>query len=104
MLILLFTRPADSSNLRGWSSISRMNYLIRLKGKRAGYLKKLNLINSSFQEDRARDCQEIEELRRLCSMEADRARQLKLDELSMQQKENHSTVNQLLAQIQEIAR
>ena len=42
----------------------------------------LFLRNSAFQEDRARDCQEIEELRRLCCVEADRSRQLKLDELS----------------------
>ena len=30
---------------------------------------------------------EIEEIRRICFVEADRARQLKLDELSMKQKE-----------------
>ena len=54
--------------------------------------------------DRARDCQAIEELRRICCVEADRAQQLKLGELSMQQKENPSTANQLLAQIQDFAR
>ena len=37
-----------------------------------------------FQEDHARDCQEIEELRRICCEEADQARQAKMDELSMQ--------------------
>ena len=65
-------------------------------------MKELDTRNRSFQEDRARDGQEIEELRRICCAEADRARQLKLDELSMQQKENPSTVNQLMAQIQEL--
>ena len=46
--------------------------------------------NGAFQEDRARDRQEIEELRRICCAEADRARQLKFDELPMQQKERES--------------
>ena len=38
----------------------------------------------------------------MCCVEADRARQLKLDELSLQQKENLSAVSQLMAQIQEL--
>ena len=42
--------------------------------------------NSVFQEDRAKDGQEIEELR-FCCEEADRARHLKTDELSMQQRQ-----------------
>ena len=50
--------------------------------------------NIAFQEGRARDCQEIEELRRICCVEADRARQMKLDELS--------SASQLMAQIQEL--
>ena len=62
----------------------------------------LDMRNLAFQEDLARDCQEIEELRRICCAEADRARQLKYDELSMRQKENLSTLNQLMAQIQEL--
>ena len=52
--------------------------------------------NSVFHEDCAKDCQEIEELRRICCEETDRARQLKLDELSMQQERNTTTVSQLL--------
>ena len=56
--------------------------------------------NRLFQESRARDCQEIEELRRICCEETDRARQLKIDELSMEQERNPTTVSQLLAQIQ----
>ena len=65
VMILLFVKLADSLNPRGWSSIRRINCLIKLKGKR-----------------------DIEELRRICCVEADRARQLKLDEPSVQQKEN----------------
>ena len=37
-----------------------------------------------FRETRARNCQEIEELRRICCKETDRARQLRIDELSLQ--------------------
>ena len=62
----------------------------------------LEMRNRSFQEDRARNCQEIEELRRICCAEAERARQFKYDELSVQQRENPSAVSQLLTQIQEL--
>ena len=58
--------------------------------------------NKAFQEDHARGRQEIEKLRRICCAEADRARELKYDELSTQQKENLCAVNQLVAQIQEL--
>ena len=37
-----------------------------------------------------------------CRKQADRARQLRIDELSVQKKDNPSTVNQLLSQIQEL--
>ena len=43
-----------------------------------------------------------EALRRICCEETDNARQLKIDELSLRQRENPSTVNQLLAQIQDL--
>ena len=79
LIILLFVKLADSLNPRGWNSIRRINCLIKLKGNR-----------------------DLEELRRICCVEADRARQLKLDEPSVRQKENPFTVNQLMAQIQEL--
>ena len=41
-----------------------------------------------YQENHAKDCQEIEELRRICCEETDRARQLRIDELSMHQERN----------------
>ena len=43
----------------------------------------LGMSNKVCREDRAKDCQEIEELRRVCCAEADRARQLKIHELSV---------------------
>ena len=57
--------------------------------------------NKLFQESRTKDCQEIEELRKRCSEESDRARQAKLDELSMMQQRDPQTVSQLLAQMRE---
>ena len=53
----------------------------------------LGVTNGVFHEDRANDCQEIQELRRICWEETDKARQLKIDEqLSLQQRENPSPV------------
>ena len=54
--------------------------------------------NRVFQEGRAKDCQEIETLRRICCEETDRARQLRIDDLSLQQERNPSAVSQLLTQ------
>ena len=45
----------------------------------------LSTQNRIYQEHHARDCQEIEELRRTCCEQADRVRQLRIDELSTQQ-------------------
>ena len=58
--------------------------------------------NRIFQEDHAKDCQEIEELRRICCEEAEQARQIRIDELSLQQERNPSNVSQLLTQIQDL--
>ena len=48
----------------------------------------MELRNRLFQEDHARDCQEIEELRGACCEETDRARQARIDELSLHQERN----------------
>ena len=57
--------------------------------------------NRLFQERFARNCQDIEGLRRICCEESDRARQLRSDELSMQQERNPLTVSQFLTHIQD---
>ena len=56
----------------------------------------LEMRNRIFQENRARRCQEFEELRRICCEETVRASQARIDELSMQQERTPSTVSQLL--------
>ena len=55
-----------------------------------------------FQEHQAKDCQEIDELRIICCEETDRARQIRIDELSVHQERNPTTVSQILTQIQEL--
>ena len=62
----------------------------------------LELRNRLFQENHARDCQEIEKLRRICCEEADQARQARNEELSMQQQRNPSTVCQMMVQIRDL--
>ena len=60
------------------------------------------LRNKIFQESQAKDCQEIEELSRNCCEETDRDRQASIDELSMHQERNPTTVSQLLSQVQDL--
>ena len=55
-----------------------------------------------FREHQAKDCQEIKELRRICCEESDRARQARIDELSVHQERNPTTASQLLARIQDL--
>ena len=57
--------------------------------------------NRLYQESHIRTCQEIEELRRICCEETDRARQARIDELSTHQKRD-ATVSQLLTQNQDL--
>ena len=58
--------------------------------------------NRIHQEHHARDCQDRVKLRKICCKQADRVRRLRIDEVSKQKKQNSSTVNQLLSQIQEL--
>ena len=55
-----------------------------------------------LQEDRLKSLQEIEELKKLCCTEAEKAKQLRGDELAIQEQERKSTVNQFMVQIQEL--
>ena len=60
----------------------------------------LEMRKRALQEDRVKSYQEIEDLRRICCTEAERARHLRIDELSTQEEESKATVNQLVVQIQ----
>ena len=58
--------------------------------------------NRLLPESRARDCQEFEELRRICCEETVKARRLRIDELSMQQERNPTIMSQIFTQIQDL--
>ena len=60
----------------------------------------LEMRERALQEDRVKSYQEIEDLKRICCTEAERARHLRIDELSTQEEESKATVNQLVVQIQ----
>ena len=62
----------------------------------------LKVRKTLFREDHARNCQEIEKLRRIFCEEADRASQTRTDELSVHQERNPTAVSQLLTQIREL--
>ena len=98
--ILPFMKPIENSNLKGWSCIRRINDQIKLKEKRL--CGELEMRNWLFQGSRARICQAIEKLRRICCEVTDRARHLRVDEVSLQQKRNPTSVSQLLTQIQDL--
>ena len=75
----------------------RIDGQTRLRDKISLY-GQLGFRNKLFRENHAKDCQEIEELRRICREETDRARQARIDELPVRQERNPTTVSQLLAQ------
>ena len=97
ILILLSMKPTNNLNHRDLSSFRRIHGRIKLKRKTVDYLE-----NRIYQERHAKGCPPIEELRRICCVQADRARHLRIEELSMQQKANPSTVNQLVPKIRNV--
>ena len=63
----------------------------------------LELRKRPFQEDHARDCQEFEELRRICCEEIDQAIQARIEELSsLQQHRNPSIASQMVVHIRDL--
>ena len=62
----------------------------------------LEMRSRLFRENRATYCQKIEELRRICCEETDRAGQARIDKPSMHPERNPTTVSQLLTQIQDL--
>ena len=97
---LLYMNPIENLKLKDYSFFRR-TYGTMLKAKELCLCGELGMRNKLFQESRTKDCQEIEELRRRCCEESDRARQAKLDELSVMQQRDPQTVSQLLAQMRE---
>ena len=92
ILILLFRRSIKNLNLSDFSCIKQVFGQIRLRDKISWY-GELELRTRLFQENHAKDCQEIEELRRICCEETDQGRQARSEELSLQQQRNPTTVS-----------
>ena len=103
MLRLLSVKPIDNLNLRDWSSIRRINGLIRPKRKDLLIWRirheKHNLPRRA-RKNIAKQFRNYEEL--VVKKPAERARHLRICELSVQKKDNPFTVNQLLGQIQDL--
>ena len=74
IMVSLFMRSIRSSNLIDFSYNKQLAGQIRLRETKSAWMENWNWEIGSSQEDHARDCQEIEELRRICCEEADRAR------------------------------
>ena len=81
-------RQLESQRLELYQANQRADQAQR--AKKSWLFGEPHIKNKIFQDDRAKDCQAIEELRSICCEEADRARQLKIDERSMQQRERES--------------
>ena len=75
---------------------------VKLKWKTEEYSKNFAMQSRFYQASHAKDCFEIEELRRICLEETERARQVRTNELYVQKKDEPSTVNQFLSQIQDL--
>ena len=96
---VLLMRLIKNSSPNDYSNNWRIDGLIRLKRDEVSSFGELEMRNGLYRENQAKDCQEIEELRRICCEETDRARQARIDEMSVQQERNPTTVSQLLTQI-----
>ena len=57
MLIMFFTKLADSLNPRGWNSIRRIKLSDQAQREKSWQCEELEMRNTVFQEDRARNCQ-----------------------------------------------
>ena len=90
-------RSIRSSSPNDYSYNRRIMWLIRLKEMISLY-GEFDMRNRLFRENEAKDCQDIEEFRRICFEETDRARQARIHELSSHQK--RTIVSRLLTQTQ----
>ena len=100
--IILFRRSIKNLILSDFDKIKRAGEQTRLREIKISLYGESELRNRLFQENHARDCQEIEELRRTCCEEIDQPRQARSEELSMQQRSNPTIVCQMMAQIQDL--
>ena len=72
--ILLSMKPINNLNHRDWSYVRRINGWIKLKETQSRLFGELSTKNRIYQEHHVKDCQAIEELRRICCKQAGRVR------------------------------
>ena len=75
IVIILFRRSMKNLNLSDFELIKWANRQIRLREVKISLYGDLELRDRLFQENHARDCQEIEEMRRRCCEEIEQTRQ-----------------------------
>ena len=66
--------------------------------KKINLIGELELKNRIYQESHTTTSREIEKLRRMCCEETNRVRKLRIEEMSMQQERDPTTLSQLLSQ------
>ena len=96
---LLLRRSIKNLNLSDFNYTKQGRWADKAQRDKISLYGELEMRNRLFQENHARDCQEIEELRSICCEEADRGRS---DELSLRQERNPTTVSQMMARIREL--
>ena len=89
-------------NPNDYSCNRRINGLIRFKEIKKNLYGEFEMRNGLLREHQAKYCQEIEELRRICCEETDRARHPRIYELTLLQERNPMTANHLLTQTQHL--
>ena len=89
-------RSIKSSNLNDFLPQQANRWADQAQRDRISLYGELEMRSRLFQKHHARDSREIEESRRTCCEEADRARQARIDELSMHQERSVTIVSQLL--------
>ena len=94
-------KPIENLSLKDLELYQAHQWADQAQRERLRFCGDLEMRNRLFHERRAKACQEIEELTRICCEETDRARQARIDELSMHQERIPATVSQLLAHIQD---
>ena len=98
ILILRCTSHNENLNPNDYDYVKPANGLIKLREKELACVVKLVMKNRLHQESHTRACREIQELRRFCCEGKDRARQFRIDEMSLQQQRGPNTVSHLLTQ------
>ena len=96
----LFKNQVYSFTLKGWKSTKRISCLMFPRERVEMAMRRIGQKRKSSSRGSYEKSSGIRRVEKLCSGEAQKAKQVRTDELSIQEKESESTVNQLTVQIQ----